>query len=162
MELLRIKIMEILITIITYVVFAAILFFITRFLRKFKPKPKAKNVHFKSNAEAFKFASQLHSINYQANTMYFGIVKETSQLKDGSYQFLIQLADPNRVIFVNGYNDKYPHKISIGNLVYWGYVDETDPNPFHIEAVGHILATLHPEYDPNNFKWSIKENLTNK
>lgn len=130
--------------------------------RKKTYSPPEKNLHFKNNTEAFEFATQLHSINYQTNALYFGMVKNISKLKDGSYQFLVQLADQNRTILVNGYNDKHSNKIFVGNLVYWGYADRIDSNSFNIEAVGHILATLYPEYNPNNFKWSIKENLTSK
>ena len=132
------------------------------------PKPKftytspKKNLHFKNNSEAFKFAMNLYATNYTTNQMYFGIVKDIILLNDTKYQFLVQLADQNRTVLVNGYNDKHANRISMGNLVYWGYVDKTESNTLGIEAVGHILATLHPEYNPNDFRWSIKENLTNK
>lgn len=129
-----------------------------------KSKPNytpQKNLHFKNNNEAFKFAMNLYSTNYTAKQMYFGMVKDIT-IVNNKYQFLVQLADQNRTVLVNGYNDKYANNISKGNLVYWGYVDKTISNTLGIEAVGHILATLHPEYNPNNFRWSIKENLTNK
>lgn len=131
--------------------------------QKSKPNdtPLQKNLHFKNNNEAFKFAMNLYSTDYTAKQMYFGVVKDIT-IVNNKYQFLVQLADQNRTVLVNGYNDKYANNISKGNLVYWGYVDKTISNTLGIEAVGHILATLHPEYNPNNFRWSIKENLTNK
>lgn len=124
--------------------------------------PPEKNLHFKNNHAAFKFAAQQYSPDMNPMQMSLGLVQEVYQFENGSIQFLVQLADMEKITFVSGINDKYEAEISKGNLVYWGYVDHVDePNSLHISAIGHILATLSPEFNPNTGKWTVKKDLTN-
>lgn len=123
--------------------------------------PPEKNLHFKNNHAAFKFAAQQYSPDMNPMQMSLGLVQEVYQFENGSIQFLVQLADMEKITFVSGINDKYEAEISKGNLVYWGYVDHVDePNSLHISAIGHILATLSPEFNPNTGKWTVKKDLT--
>lgn len=123
--------------------------------------PPEKNLHFKNNHAAFKFAAQQYSPDMNPMQMSLGLVQEVYQFENGSIQFLVQLADMEKITFVSGINDKYEAEISKGNLVYWGYVDHVDePNSLQISAIGHILATLSPEFNPNTGKWTVKKDLT--
>ena len=59
------------------------------------------------------------------------------------------------------HQSSYAKEISKGNLVYWGFVEQvTDKNHSGIEAIGHVLAILYPEFNPNNGKWTVKNDLT--
>lgn len=123
--------------------------------------PPKQNIHFKNNIAAFHFASQQYSANMNPQKMSFGIVQDLFKFEDGSVQFIVQLANTDQTTLVSGLNDKHADKISKGNLIYWGYFEHVDkPNILNIDAIGHILATLYPEYDPNNGKWVIKNDLT--
>lgn len=124
--------------------------------------PTKKNLHFKNNLAAFKYASENYVACMLPGQMTLGIIQEVFQLKDGSYSFLVQLADKNKTTLTSGFNEKYATQIGKGNLVYWGFVEKVDQpkDYFQISAIGHILAILHPEFNPNDGKWSIKSNLT--
>ena len=130
-----------------------------------KPRQKyttpQKNLHFKNNLTAFKFASENYVANLLINQMNVGLVQDKFELKDGSFHFLVQLASKERTTLVSGFNDSYAKEISKGNLVYWGFVEQvTDKNHSGIEAIGHVLAILYPEFNPNNGKWTVKNDLT--
>lgn len=128
-----------------------------------KPKynTSAKNLHFKNNQAAFQFASKSHIANMSVDNMDFGIVQDVIKLHDNSFQFLIQLANNGRTTLVSGFNDKYANKISKGNLVYWGFVEPVDSKEnLGIEAIGHVLAVLAPEFDSNIGGWVVKQDLT--
>ena len=125
--------------------------------------PPKKNLHFKNNPAAFKYASENYVACMFPGQMTLGIVQDVFQLKDGSYSFLVQLADKGKTTLASGFNDKYANQIEKGNLVYWGYIEKVEHQEDHLQisAIGHILATLHPELDPNDGKWNVKSNLTN-
>ncbi len=128
--------------------------------KKFYTPPK-KNLHFKNNLAAFQFAAQQYSANMSPKKVSLGIIQDIYKFEDGSIQFFIQLADVGKTTLVSGINDKHSEKLSKGNLIYWGYIDQVDePNSLHVVAIGHILASLYPEYDPNNGKWVIRHDLT--
>lgn len=123
--------------------------------------PPKQNLHFKNNLAAFQFAAKQYSVNMTAQHANIGIIQNIFQFEDGSKQFLVQLADIGKTTLVSGINDNHADKISKGNLVYWGFIDRVEePNFMHISAIGHVLASLHPEYDPNKDKWVIKEDFT--
>jgi hypothetical protein len=121
--------------------------------------PPKKNLHFKSNPAAFKYASENYIATMDRNKMSVGIVQDISFTKDKKPAFLIQIADKGKTTLVAGFNDKHAEKISKGNLVYWGFVD-AENNDHEISAVGHVLATLHPELNPNDGRWVVKSDLT--
>jgi hypothetical protein len=124
-------------------------------------KPKLKNLHFKDNLAAFKYASENYKAVMTPNKMSLGIIQDEFQLKDGSNCFLVQLADIGKTTLVSGFNDNFSGQLSKGNLIYWGFVEQIEDKNFpHISAIGHVLATLSPELDPNNGKWVIKKDLT--
>ncbi|WP_347454294.1 hypothetical protein ABEF83_08180 [Acinetobacter thermotolerans] len=129
-------------------------------------KGKSKNttphkLHFKNSHAAFEFATKQYSANMNSGKMSLGIVQDTFKLKDGTKQFLIQLADVGKTTLVSGLNDRYVNQINQGDLVYWGFVDRVDdPNYAQISAIGHVLALLDPEYIPSDGKWTIKKDLT--
>ncbi len=127
----------------------------------YKPSPQPlKNLHFKDNLEAFKFAYKNYIADLTVAKMNLGIVQEVINLDSGT-QFLVQLANGSNTLFVIGFNDKYVNNISKGNLVYWRCVEQLNKeNPTLPQAIGHILATLHPEYDPKTNKWTVKKDLT--
>ncbi|MDA0697156.1 MAG: hypothetical protein O2793_12200 [Proteobacteria bacterium] len=133
---------------------------------KLKPRAakninKRKVLHFKDNLSAFKFAVDLYTPSLQVNELSFGIIQEKIALKDGTIQFLVQLADKRKITFVSGFNDKYAETIQKGNLIYWGYIESVTPEPpMYLEGLGHIIATLNPEFDVNTSKWSIRKDLT--
>lgn len=123
--------------------------------------PHQKNLHFKNNLTAFQFATKNYAANIQQGKINLGLVQDVFQTQDGNSQFLIQLADVGKTTLVSGFNDKYGEKVTKGNLVYWGAVEVIeDSNPLQIIAIGHVLAILYPEYDPNQGKWTIKSDLT--
>ncbi|RZG64158.1 hypothetical protein EXE25_17650 [Acinetobacter bouvetii] len=121
--------------------------------------PPKKNLHFKNNPAAFKYASENYIATMNSSAMNVGIVQDINFTKDKNPAFLIQIADKGKTTLVAGFNDNHAEKISKGNLVYWGFVDVAN-NDQEISAVGHVLATLYPELDPNNGRWIIKSNLT--
>lgn len=121
--------------------------------------PNQKNLHFKNNLAAFKYASENYIATMDRNTMNIGIIQDIILQKDNNQAFLVQLANKGKTTLVAGFNDKYAEKITKGNLVYWGFVD-TANNDRDISAVGHVIATLHPELNPNNGKWVVKTDLT--
>lgn len=121
--------------------------------------PPKKNLHFKSNPAAFKYASENYIATMDRNKMSVGIVQDINFTKDKKPAFLIQIADKGKTTLVAGFNDKHAEKISKGNLVYWGFVD-AENNDHEISAVGHVLATLHPELNPNDGRWVVKSDLT--
>ena len=124
-------------------------------------KVKQKNLHFKNNLAAFKYAAENYQATMVPNKMSLGIIQDELQLKDGSNCFLVQLADTGKTTLVGGFNDKFSDQLSKGNLIYWGFIEQIEDNKFpNISAVGHVLATLHPELNPNNGKWVIKKDLT--
>ena len=125
--------------------------------------PPVKNLHFKNNLVAFKYASENYTACMLPGKMTIGIIQDIFQLKDGSSQFLVQLADTGKTTLASGFNDKYANQIEKGNLVYWGFIEKVDypEKHFQISAIGRILATLHPEFNPNDGKWTVKHNLTN-
>lgn len=121
--------------------------------------PPKKNLHFKNNPTAFKYASENYIATMNSSAMNVGIVQDVNFTKDKKRSFLIQIADKGKTTLVAGFNDNHAEEISKGNLVYWGFVD-TANNDQEILAVGHILAILHPELNPNDGRWIIKSNLT--
>ena len=121
--------------------------------------PNRKNLHFKNNLAAFKYASENYIATMDGNTMSIGIIQDIILQKDNNRAFLVQIANKDKTILVAGFNDKYAEKITKGNLVYWGFVDTATNDP-DISAVGRVLATLHPELNPNNGKWIVKNNLS--
>ena len=125
--------------------------------------PPKKNLHFKNNPVAFNYASENYVACMFPGQMTLGIIQDVFQLKDGSFSFLVQLADKGKTTLASGFNDKYANQIEKGNLVYWGFIEKVEHPEDHLQisAIGHILATLHPELNPNDGKWSIKSNLTN-
>lgn len=125
--------------------------------KKTKYIPPMKTLHFSNNLDAFKFASSNFQANFEPNQMSIGLIQEKTLLNNGTYHFLVQLADTSRTVLVSGFSDKYADKLSKGNLVYWGFIDKTNTNnPWEPEAIGHIIAALSPEFDPNSKRWSIK------
>ncbi|OEY96127.1 hypothetical protein BJD20_13290 [Acinetobacter proteolyticus] len=133
---------------------------------KLKPRdPKNINkkqvLHFKDDLSAFKFAVDLYTPSLQKNELSFGIIQEKVALKDGTIQFVVQLADKRKTTLVSGFNDKHAETIHKGNLIYWGCIEGTIPEPpMNLEGLGHIVATLNPEFDVNTSKWSIRKDLT--
>ena len=153
--------------IITFLILGIILFFGSLFLKNIKNKlkpeePAIKNLHFKNNLAAFKYAVKyLYDESFITNTMSFGIVQEKSISVDGSYHFLIQLSNSNRTVLVSGFNDKFADEIDKGNLVYWGYIESVQESEnMGIEAMGHVLATLNPELNLKTSKWVVRKDLT--
>ena len=123
--------------------------------------PHQKNLHFKNNLAAFQFATKNYAANMEPGKINLGLVQDVFQTQDGNQQFLIQLADVGKTTLVSGFNDKHGDKVTKGNLVYWGFVEPVnDLNALRISGIGHVLATLSPEYDPNQGKWEIKNDLT--
>ncbi len=123
--------------------------------------PPQKILHFKNNPAAFEFASQNYKAALLANQMSVGIVRDIFKSDNEKPLFLVELANNEEKILAGGFNDIYADKISVGNLVYWGFAEEVHYEIYpEMRAIGHIIATLHPEFDPNNGKWSIKNNLT--
>lgn len=139
-----------------------------KFKDKAKPKkvsrphtPPKKNLHFKTTLAAFQFAVPMYLTKFSVNDLNFGIIQDKSELQDGSYHFLVQLADMRTTMIVSGFNDKYADDINVGNLVYWKMTELIDDaNPVEIPAVGFVAATLYPEFNPNNKSWKIKKDLT--
>lgn len=138
---------------------AIIFFLVARILAKYKKKPKAKNIHFKNNQSAFEHACLTNKASFFQGIMSFGIIRDVIEDNSGK-QFLIELADSDGTKIVSGFNDKKSEKIHLGNIVYWGFTSTTETNILNIQAVGHVLATLDPELNPNTNKWSIREDLT--
>lgn len=123
--------------------------------------PPKKNLHFKNNLAAFQFAAQQYSVDMSPKKVSLGIIQDIYKFEDGSTQFFIQLADIGKTTLVSGINDKHSEKLTKGNLIYWAYIDQVgESNSLHVVAIGHILASLYPEYDPNNGKWVIRHDLT--
>jgi hypothetical protein len=123
--------------------------------------PLKHKIHFKNNLLAFKFAVDIYTPSFENQKLSFGLIQKKILLNDQSVQFLVQLADTTKTTFVCGFNDKYGHEIQEGNLVYWGFVESVQAvPPEHMEAIGHIVAILNPEFDPNLSKWSVRKNLT--
>lgn len=120
-----------------------------------------KNLHFKNNLAAFEFATTIFKANFLPGQMSLGIIQDVLISKDGNQFFLVQLADENQTTLVYGMNLKYYNLLTRGCLVYWGFMEQvTDDNHNGIDTIGTILATLQPEFNPNNSKWEIKKNLT--
>jgi hypothetical protein len=120
-----------------------------------------KNIHFQNNLEAFKYASQNYIANMNPKKLNIGIIQDVLTDPKTGVHFLVQLADKGKTTLVSGYNDKYVDHITKGNLVFWGFVDKHEVhNPLRIEAVGHVIATIYPELNPNNGKWTIKKDFT--
>lgn len=119
--------------------------------------PPKQNLHFENNLKAFQYAAKYYSPNFNSGQMSLGIVQNVIE-HNSKYQFLIQLADSEKTTLAIGFNDKYAGSISKGNLVYWGFVEKVDDRD--ISAIGHVLATLYPELDPNNGRWTVKQDLT--
>ena len=123
--------------------------------------PPQKILHFKNNLMAFEFASQNYTTTLLANHMSVGIVRDIFKSNNEKPLFLVELANNKEKILAGGFNDIYADEISIGNLVYWGFAEEVHYEIYpEIRALGHIVATLYPEFDPNNGKWTIKNNFT--
>lgn len=150
--------------IITFAILAAILFFASVLIRKFKsrtPKHQAvKTLHFKTNELAFEYADEFFSPIFMANQMSLGIVRAVEHSQRPDKIFTIELAGNGGKHLVGGINKKYSKSISVGNLIYWGYVDQVDESAFSYSAVGHVIAILEPEFNPSNSKWTIKKDLT--
>lgn len=123
--------------------------------------PPKKNLHFKNNSAAFEFASSIYNADLSTGKNFFGIVREKATPKDEQSFFIIELAGSQENIFVTGINDKYLELVNTGNIIYWGlYENFGEKRLLDIQAKGYILATLHPEFNPNDGKWVIKNNLT--
>lgn len=146
-------------TIITSVLTATALFLIARFLKNFKSKPKAKNLHFNGNLAAFEFATLNNIASFLPNQMSIGIIRDVIE-HETDRQFIIELADSREQKIVSGFNDKNASEIQVGNLIYWGFVDIAENNILNIQAVGHVLAILSPEFNPNTNQWSVRKDLT--
>ncbi|WP_180023390.1 hypothetical protein [Acinetobacter sp. YH1901134] len=138
---------------------AIIFFLMAKVLAKYKKKPKAKIIHFKNNQSAFEHACLTNKASFFQGIMSFGIVRDVIDDNSGK-QFLIELADSDGTKIVSGFNDKKSEKIHLGNIVYWGFKSTAETNILDIQAVGYVLATLNPEFNPNTNKWSIREDLT--
>lgn len=125
------------------------------------PTPRKKNLHFKNNLAAFEFASSLYNPDLFSGKNFFGIVRKVCN-PEGERSFLIiELAGSEEEIFVTGTNDKYFDLLSVGNIVYWGLEESFgEKRLLDVVAKGRILATLHPEFNPNTKLWSIRNNLT--
>lgn len=120
-----------------------------------------KNLHFKTTLAAFQFAVPLYSVNFSLNIMNVGIIQNKTLLEDGSYHFLVQIANMHGTVLVSGFNDKYSDDINLGNLVYWKMTELVeDATEVDIPAVGAIVATLYPEFNPNTSQWKVRKNLT--
>lgn len=123
--------------------------------------PPKKNLHFKNNPAAFEFASSIYNPDLSIGRNFFGIVREKGTPEDEQSFFIIELAGSQENIFVTGINDKYLELVNTGNIIYWGlYENFGEKRLLDIQAKGYILATLHPEFNPNDGKWVIKNNLT--
>lgn len=123
--------------------------------------PPKKNLHFQNNPAAFEFASSLYNPDLTTGKNFFGIVREKGTPKNEQAFFIIELAGSQESIFVTGVNDKYLELVNTGNIIYWGLEEFFgEKRLLNIQAKGYILATLHPEFNPNDGKWTIKNNLT--
>ena len=146
-------------SVLTSICVAVIFFIVARILAKYKKKPAAKSIHFKNNQSAFEYACLSNKVSFLQGIMSFGIIREVIEDKSGK-QFVIELADADGTKMVSGFNNKRSEKIQLGNIVYWGFTSSADSNILNIQAVGQVLATLNPEFNPNTNKWSIREDLT--
>ena len=124
--------------------------------------PPKKNLHFKSNLDAFEFSKQIFNANLAEKQISIGIIKENLDPNHDEPFFLVELANNPDSVLVLGANHKYHQILSKGNLVYWGYVEDVkNENIPEVRAIGHIIAVLNPEFDPNEKKWTIKKALNN-
>lgn len=146
-------------TILGIILSALLLYLAAMLLTRFKRKPKAQILHFKNNQAAFNYAKLSHMANFSSSQMSIGIVRDVIG-ENFEKQFVIELADTNEQKIVSGFNKKNSSQIHIGNLVYWGFIEMTDTNILDIQAIGHVLAIVSPEYNPNTAKWNIKKDLT--
>lgn len=122
--------------------------------------PKQK-IYFKDNLAAFEFACSIYPATLDLNKVYFGIVKDIVLTSSERFQFTIETANTNTTIKVYGYNDKYSSAIKINSLVFWLCEKPiTNKNFLNIEALGSILFTLKPEFNPETNKWEILQNLS--
>lgn len=118
----------------------------------------SKILYFKDNEGAFEVAATINHPIFSEKSMCIGIVRYIDPLENSG--ILIELAGANEPLHVMGFNDKYAKSIKHGDLVYWGFVDYSDENFLNIKAVGHILAILKPEFNPQTKKWGIKKDIT--
>lgn len=123
-----------------------------------KESSSPETLYFKDNEGAFKVASTMHYPVFSEKSMCIGIVRYIDPQENSG--ILVELASDEESPHVMGFNDKYAKSIKHGDLVYWGFVDYSDENSLNIKAVGHILAILKPEFDPQTKKWGIKKDLT--
>lgn len=123
--------------------------------------PPKKNLHFKNNQAAFEFASSIYNPDLLIGRNFFGIVREKCNSENEPCFFIIELAGSPEHIFVTGINDKYSELVSIGNIIYWGLNENFgEKRLLDIQAKGYILATLSPEFNPNDKTWIVRNNLT--
>lgn len=146
-------------SVLTSICVAVIFFIVAKIFAKYKKKPVAKNIHFKNNQSAFEYACLTNKVSFFQGVMSFGIIRDVIEDKSGK-QFVIELADVDGTKIVSGFNNRKSEKIQLGNIIYWGFTSNVDTNILNIQAVGHVLATLNPEFNPNTKKWSIREDLT--
>lgn len=125
-----------------------------------KEKPKKLSVlYFKNNESAFEIAATMHSPAFSKESMSVGIVRHIDT-QAGSHCFVVELAGSDEPLYVMGFNEKNADSIKHDDLVYWGFVSQSEKNIMNIKAVGHILATLKPEFNPNTREWAVKNDFT--
>lgn len=120
-----------------------------------------KHLHFKDNTSAFEFASSISVADLSPQKINLGTVFEIMKSPHEKPFFIINLANIKNKVVVGGFNDKYANSIHVGDLVYWAFVELVEYEIYpEIQAVGYIIATVQPEFDPKSQKWILKKDLT--
>lgn len=129
---------------------------------KEEDKPLAEQkLYFKDNIAAYDFASTIYPATLDLDTSYVGLIKDVILTTNERFQYTIELANTDTTIKVYGYNDDNSHSIRLGNLVLWHCEKPiSNKNHLNIEALGTIIATLQPVFDPNHRTWLIQSNFT--
>ncbi|MCX0338306.1 hypothetical protein [Acinetobacter radioresistens] len=121
---------------------------------------KDEKLYFKDNMAAYDFASTIYSATLDLNTTYVGLIKDVVLTTNERFQYTIELANTDTTIKVYGYNDENSQSIRLGNLVLWRCEKPvSNKNYFNIQALGTIIATLQPVFDPNHGTWLIQSNF---
>ncbi len=120
-----------------------------------------KHLHFRDNITAFKFASSISVAELLPKKISIGIVSEVMESQYENPFFIIHLANTSGSVVVGGFNDKYASSIHAGDLVYWAFAETVEYDIYpEIKAVGYIIVTAQPEFDPQSQKWVLKQDLT--
>ncbi|WP_151815034.1 hypothetical protein [Acinetobacter soli] len=146
--------------IITVFIVALVFFIGARFFQYLKKSknPPTKNLYFESNRKALEFYNSIYPVSMSKNMLNVGIVRSKDRTGDGKFHFLVELSDQQNV---SGFNDKYSDEINVGDLIYWGFIEKVDEkNIIQIQAIGHVLALLEHEFNPNTKKLVVKKDLT--